>query len=348
MEIDERKKRILQAIIDDYVLTAEPVGSRTISRKYELGVSPATIRNEMSDLEEMGYIEQPHTSAGRIPSHKGYRFYVDNLMKKESIGVEHDGEFREIYGWEDLEIEEIVKRTAKILSDLTNYPTIITMGEDKKNKIKCIQILPFEDTQGLVVIVDDAGKVDSSLIEIPSEISRGELNVVSNLLSEKLKGLYWNDRQTIIQEIENEVFRYKVIWEQVKRILDKRFQKAGSLKIYLEGISHILSQPEFQDIEKLKVIMGILEEEVKLKEVILGLQNGLDAGITIKIGNEICREEMADCSVVTATYCVNGKEIGTLGVLGPTRMNYKRAFSAVEFFSNHLMKILEKVFCQKH
>lgn len=336
--LDTRKKIILKAIVEDYILTAEPVGSRTIAKKYSLGISSATIRNEMADLEEMGYIEQPHTSAGRVPSSKGYRYYVDNLMSEQFINVDICNFFAQLQNVELGNINDFMQKVAKIITDITNYPSIVTTPKHNIKKIKCLQVLPVSTDKGMLVLLCDNNFVENYLIDLPSDITRDELDIISHILTERLYGLALDDHnKSIVQDVEKEVWRYKTIWEQVYKVLSKH-SVATTDRIIFEGAARILSQPEFQNVEKLAGLLQMLEKEDTLRNL---LPNTQEIGTTVRIGEEIDLEAMNCCSLVVTNYQISDNDSGTIGIIGPTRMDYKTIFNLMDLIGANIRFILK-------
>lgn len=340
MEMDERKEKVLQAIILDYIATADPVGSRTIARKYDLGVSPATVRNEMSDLEEMGLLEQPHTSAGRIPSQLGYRYYVDCLMEKEPIALEKREAVRNLFLTRIKETEASIQLASKMLSQLTNYTALVLAPFYGQNTLRHIQLLPLEPGKAVVVIVLDNGHVEHRVMEIPEALQDKDLIMISKLLNKHLHGLTLEQwRNTIMQSIYHELSHQEKLLKNVIEHIEKSLMVEHEQRVYLGGTLNMLNQPEFKQIEKVKALLKLLEEDTILKEVLTSQEEG----VVIKIGKENRYDGMKECSLITATYQLNGKVIGTLGVLGPTRMEYSRAISMLELLTTALTEGLKKV-----
>lgn len=342
MRMDERKQQILLAIIKDYVNTAEPVGSRTISRKYKLGVSPATIRNEMSDLEEMGYIEQPHTSAGRIPSNLGYRYYVDCLMQREQLSAEEEGTIRRGYQNKVREVGEILNRTGRMMAQLTHYTALVQMPNFGRSAYKHVQIVLMAPSQAILIVVMDTGAVHHQMMTVSENITQQDLDQISSVLNAKLQGKTMDSiRLNLIKEIYFELSKHRSILDLAIELMQDGITPVKEDKIYLEGVFNILNQPEFHNVERVKVLLSLLEQENLLKDI---LDYPKDSqGITIKIGKENNRQEIQDCSMVTATYQVGDKILGTIGVLGPTRMDYARVVTVVDCMSRNLSRTLDRI-----
>lgn len=344
MQMNERKKKILQAIIHDYTQTAEPVGSRTIARKYDLGVSPATIRNEMADLEEMGLIEQPYTSAGRIPSDLGYRYYVDCIMEKSELSKVEEEHINKQYKTKVKEIEEVIFQTGKLLSNVTHYTSMIMTPQVGKKSIKHVQLIYMAPTQALVVIVMANGLVENKVMEIPESVKEEELNIISQVLNKKLQGLTIESvKKTVLQEIYSDLMRQKKTLDIILNVLDDSLDsEAGKDKVYLDGTLNILNQPEFKDVEKIRTLLGILNEEDIVRHILKVDKKG--SGITIKIGEENKMDGFSDCSIITATYHIDGQVLGSVGVLGPTRMDYSKVVAVIEATTINLSEVLKKYY----
>lgn len=341
MAMDERKRRVLQAIILDYIATADPVGSRTIAKKYNLGVSPATVRNEMADLEEMGLIEQPHTSAGRIPSQSGYRYYVDCLMEKEPVRNETREMIRGALLNRMRETEALIQMSGKLLSQLTSYTTLVLAPSMGQNTLRHIQFLPVERDKAVMVIVLDNGHVEHRLIEAPEGLNEEDFHSISQLLNQHIRGLSLeNWRTSVMQTIYRDLDYHRDLLGKFIAQVENSLLVGQDQKVYLGGALNILNQPEFKDIDKVKTLMELLEEESLMKEVLSPTD---EDGVTVRIGTENMYEGLKDCSLITATYRFDGKVIGTLGVLGPTRMEYSKAISVLDFLTKALSEGLNKL-----
>lgn len=337
--MDERKKNILHAIIQDYVGTAEPVGSRTIARKYDLGVSSATIRNEMADLEEMGFIEQPHTSSGRVPSDKGYRYYVDFLMKKMDIPLPEQKFIQGQLKANIQHMEELFKKTSDTLSHLTNYIAMAMGPVVSETIVQQIELLPMQNNKVLLMIISDQGVVDNGVINFSAVSNPESLKVVSEILTVKLRGYKLKDiSKTVLQEIYFELSDYRDLVSDVLDFMDESLKVSDKSKVYIGGLLNIINQPEFKDVDALKSLLALMEEQTILRQILEDSSN--ETGVTISIGGENKYQGVHNCSIITTTYKMDGKIIGTVGILGPTRMVYPKATTMLEFVSNYLSKIL--------
>ena len=344
MTLDERKQKVLRAIIRDYISTAEPVGSRTIAKKYDLGVSPATIRNEMADLEELGYIEQPHTSAGRVPSDRGYRYFVDCLMKKQQLTTDDEKKILSGYRTKVKDVGTVLKQTNTIMSDITSYTSILTGPEFNKSSLRNVQLVPLDSSRALVVVVADNGLVQTKMIDLPKSINDTDLQKITMVMNAKLEGLSLEDiKMTLIKEIYSELSRHKHIFDAAMDLIQETLDLNNEEKVYLAGTLNILNQPEFRDISKVKTLLSLLEQEKVIKGIIT--DSGIDDdGTHVTIGGENKVEELHNCSTITATYQIDGKVIGSVGVIGPTRMDYEKAVSIVDFMTQHLSKMMSDIY----
>lgn len=336
MTLDERKQKILQALIKDYISSAEPVGSRTIAKKYDLGVSPATIRNEMADLEDLGYIEQPHTSSGRIPSDRGYRYYVDCLMKKKKLTEEEQKTILSKYKIKVRDIGNVLQLTNKIMSNITNYTSIVLGPQFNQSNLRHVQLVSLDNNKALVVVVTDNGMVQTKMIDLPQTINDIDLQKISQIMNAKLQGLSLEDiKLTLIKEIYSELSKHKHIFNAAIDLIQETLNLNHEEKVYLAGTLNILNQPEFRDIKRVKTLLSLLEQEKVLMEI-LSDKCAPEEGINVKIGGENTVEGLQDCSTITATYQIDGRVIGSVGVIGPTRMDYEKAVTIVEFMTQHL------------
>ncbi|QJW47724.1 heat-inducible transcription repressor HrcA [bacterium BFN5] len=338
--LDDRKRKILQAIINDYVSTAEPIGSRTIARKYDLGVSPATIRNEMADLELLGYLEQLHTSSGRIPSAKGYRFYVDSLLSRPVIS---DNDISLISNWYNAKvrrIEEVFQETARIISRMTHNISLVLAPQISQSNFRYMQFLPLDEQRVIVVIVTDSGFVDNKIIDIPEDTTFEELQRVALAINNRLTGLSLDSiKSSMFREIKSDLVPDSSIFETALAVINSALTIDKKERVYLGGTTQLLSQPEFRDVEKMKNILLMLEEEQLLCDIL----HAQDAeGVVVKIGHENKYSGIKDCSMVQATYRIDGQIVGTIAVLGPTRMEYGKVMSLLDFMHSHLGDMLKK------
>ena len=336
MKMDDRKFMILQAIIDDYIMTAVPVGSRTISRKSGVGFSPATIRNEMSDLEELGYLAQPHTSAGRIPSAKAYRLYVDRLMKMVDLSEEETGRIQDHLNKRTAQVEEVIRQAAQALSDVTHYTAVVSAPQLTDVSIKRVQMVPVTDTSALLVIVTSAGLVKERVIQVPDGVGPDQLYGLSKALTERLDGYSLSDAREQLAGMTTDLSEHRQLMASVLGVIDAQLQGDQNVPLVVGGRSNLLSFPEYSDVEKAKSFLAVLESREKLAPLLRN--NGVE--FTVRIGPENNMPEFSDCSVVTATYRVGENTSGTMGIIGPTRMDYARVVSVMNYMGRAISDML--------
>ena len=339
IELDERKAKILDAIIRNYLETGEPVGSRTISKYTDLNLSSATIRNEMADLEELGYIIQPHTSAGRIPSDKGYRFYVDHLMSEKDKEIQ---EMKDFVIEKTEKMEAVLKQAAKLLANNTNYATMVSAPAFNKNKIKFIQLSNVDDHQIVAVIVMNSNMVKNVMIEVSESLDNETLLKLNLLLNTTLNGLALQEvNLATIARLKEQAGAHKEIINEILDALAMNLAEEEELQIYTSGTTNILKYPELSDSSKASDLLSTFEE----KEQLLGLvtdalsDENSETGIQVYIGQETPIQTFKDCSVVTATYDLGEGVKGTIGIVGPKRMDYEKVMDNLK---NQLDGILNK------
>lgn len=332
-KLSERKMRILKTLVDDYIKTAQPVGSRTISRKHELGLSSATIRNEMADLEEMGYISQPHTSAGRVPSDKGYRFYVDHLMQVQALKMEEIKQIRDAIEQKINEINTLIRRASDIISSITGYASVALSPSLSKSSLKSVQVLPVDEKKVLIVVVTSAGVIKNQVMRVNSEINQDSITVLSNYLQSKLDGhVIENIEFPLINDIQLETGIPNELIDPVMEGLKKCMQDAEDTELIIDGVTNLLNHPEFSDLIKIRELFELFNEQNTIKSLMNAAMK--KRGLNVQIGMENEHELMRDCSVVTTVYNIGDTELGALGIIGPTRMYYSRVFSAMNYVRN--------------
>lgn len=338
MDLSDRKRKILQAIIDEYIGTAEPVGSRAISKKENLGLSSATIRNEMADLEEMGYLIQPHTSAGRVPSDEGYRFYVNSLMQKYQLGMEAVAQLQGIMEMRVRQLEKIIRYAGAIASSLTDYTTVISAPKESNSEINKIDLVLISARTVMLIVVTQT--VRSQVMNI--DIDGASCAALAQILNKNLTGLCASDITfEKINEIQREIeqtlsLEAKVLIDIMHFVYDT-ITLDSETEIYVNNAKSILKYPEYSNVEKAQEIFTFLEDKEKLKELI---ESGSGDGIEAKIGKENDFEIMKDCSLVSMNYSVGDKAGGKIAVIGPKRMNYSKVFASLDLISNEIDKIL--------
>jgi len=339
--LSDRQQVILNAIVDNYIHSAEPVGSRTISKREDIGLSSATIRNEMSDLEELGYLEQPHTSAGRVPSTKGYRFYVDNLIQPHLFDEGELGKLKQLFAERILHAEQVVEYTAQILSQLTNYTAVVLGPEIFEHRLKHIQIITLNDKEAVAIVVTHTGRVENKLLALPEGVGASEIERLVNLLNSKLSDVpLWQLRQRLYQEISGEMRRHTEQYEELLNLLDQFLVQQEEDRVYLRGATKIMNQPEFRDVDKVKDILELLERSDQLVHLF-----GTPAdGLTVRIGQENQLDAIKQCSIITTSYSLGGRPVGMVGILGPTRMEYGRVITVLNYLAEGLSHMLTSQF----
>lgn len=340
--LDDRKIKVLYAIINSYILSAEPIGSRTITKLYDLGVSSATIRNEMSDLEDLGFLNKPHSSAGRIPSDKAYRLYVNELLKvqRPKMDLIKKDQIKKILTSESREIEQLLQNSAKILSALTSYTALAISPQLKGSKIKHIQLVPIDNHQILMVLISNTGVVKNSIFRLDKEVNENQVLTISNFLNDKLKGLSIEEIDGEISTgILKEIYQYKTIMDGIIPIINQSMEDMDNIELYSDGITKILNFPEYKDLEKAKSFISFIEDKDSVVELLLN--NSLTQDIDITIGNENIYLPIKDCSLITATYRLGDKTIGKIGVIGPTRMDYYKLVNTLQLFSVNITEIID-------
>ncbi len=336
--MDERKKQVLRAVINDYVATAEPVGSRTIANKYNLGVSPATIRNEMSDLEELGYIKQPHTSAGRIPSDKGYRYYVDNLIETETVSKAEDDLISQLFIHSGSQMDAFFQYACRVLSKLTNHAAIMVKPHITTAPLKKISLMPLEPKRYLLIMITEDDAVYHRPLELDEPLQKKDLQYMEAILQSTLAGQNMEHFNfTALKEIANNMLFYKGLFLEAMELIGSVKGKQDDSQVLVNGTLNILNQPEFKDLEKVRYVLEVLETDNFLRQLLLPKAS---PGTMVYIGEELTNESMNCCSIISASYSINGQTVGSIGVLGPTRMDYPRIIGLVERISKEMSGLL--------
>ena len=341
MQLDERKTKILQAIIRNYLETGEPVGSRTISKYTDLNLSSATIRNEMADLEEMGFILQPHTSAGRIPSDAGYRFYVDMMMQEKEKEV---AELKELLIEKEDKLDHLLKQTAKVLAVNTNYATMISAPRINANKLKFIQLSRVNKRQILAVIVTEGNMIKNSILPIDEVLTDETLLKLNILLNTHLNGLSIEEiNLPLISTLKKQAGSHSEIVSEVIDAVAEAIKGDEDLEIYTSGTNNIFRYPELADHQRASELISTFEEKKELTELVRErLSDEESTGIQVYIGKESKMQTMEDCSIVTATYDLGDGMKGTIGIIGPKRMDYDKVIDNIKNVKKQLDSIYKK------
>lgn len=350
MDMNERKKKILHSIINEYIKSAEPIGSRHVAKSLDIGLSSATIRNEMADLEEMGYLEQPHTSAGRIPSDKGYRLYVDSLMNDYELTVNDLTALGGALEWKLGQIDKIIKRASVILSELTHYTAVLTTPEMKRGAIKTVELVPVDSTSALIILVTNEGVMKHKRVLLPPGADKEFIHSFSNLLREKLAGLTLDEISAAkISEIRRAMqAHFELLFPVLDFIADIIDDVRAETEVFTSGATNILNYPEFSDVRLAKEFLEFLDDKSAVAELLQPQMENQPArkngGITVRIGRENDLDIMQKSSVISANYYVGDKVMGRLGIIGPTRMDYPKTIAKIKKISAMLNRLLYELY----
>lgn len=342
MQLNNRMKTILNAVVYRYITTAEPIGSEMIVKNYELKVSSATVRHDMQELEKMGFLKKPHTSAGRIPTDKGYRFYVDNVMSKR-VGLPSPTEKNEILEQYKIrkEFNEIMRVTSKLISKLTNNLGIVLAPNMVSDTLKDIRFISIDNNRILITLITNSGLFLQKVMKVNFEISEENLESIAKIIKKEFFGKSLeiiNDE--MLEKIYQYYFKYRTlesIWKIIEDCFDFQNEEEN---IFLGNRCYILKQPEFKEIEKLNYLLDFIEEEKSLIQIIK--KSLLDKEFDVAIGSELGQKVIEDCSIVTRKYYIKGKQMGAISVVGPTRMNYTKTISILDFIAAKLSKTLSE------
>ncbi len=341
MTLDARKGRILHAIVNEYVETADPIGSEWLVHRYDFGCKSATLRNEMSEMSDRGYLLQPHTSAGRIPSDRGYRYYVDNLMPPPAANAVPPPDALNSIERRATEVDEIVQHTCRLLAGMAQYPSVATPPDLGSTSLHRLYVSSPSPRHVLLVLLLSTGQVEHRLLDIGVVVTDRWLNRAGNYLNQLLAGISLEDlRKLEPVVVPQELHADSAIVEKIANAVKEAASDLSEERIFLEGTSHILRQREFQDVNRLEQVLSALEQHSLLCQVLGRALLGQD--VTVIIGEEGTVEAIRECSVVTSSYRIGDRVCGFIGVVGPTRMNYDRAVGAVGFMSRNLSSLLTR------
>ena len=341
MELTDRKKRILRAIVETYIATAEPVGSKAVAERTGLDVSTATIRNEMSDLTELGLLEQPHTSAGRIPSAAGYRLYVNELMDRQQLTIQETERINQALNVKMEELDRVIDRAGKLLSQISDYPVFTAAAVKERVTVKRFDLLLVEENAFIAVVMTDNSVVKNKLVRMPDSISEPQLQMLSAVLNSSFVGLSQEEMEQTLDKMETRTapgafeLISLVVEFAVEVISDQRQQK-----IHTSGITHLLEHPEYRSLDKAKPLMNYLAEEKDASRLPMTLSSGQN--MNILIGPENVNEALKDTSVVMASYDIGDNMRGVIGVVGPTRMDYAKVTARLSYFADSLTRMFGK------
>lgn len=326
--VEGRRQEILRLVIDDYITTAEPVGSEAVRERHRLPVSAATVRNEMAALEDLGLLHQPHTSAGRVPTDQGYRVYVDSMLTEEQPSpVERLRIRRTVEGGE---LDRAVEQAARALALITDCATVVALTRPHEQVVRHLHLVPLAERRALAVVVTDAGVYEGKTVELEEPVAAEEWDRLSQEISRLIVGLRLS---AVLEPVDGETARHRRVLDQVRRLLREQILRP-SIRLHTEGAANILKQPEFQDVRRARPVLSALERDDVVEDLLFDAHGGDEVRITIGVENRY--EEMRDCSVVSATYHAGGRAAGVVGVIGPTRLRYGRIVSLVRFLAETL------------
>lgn len=337
--MNDRRQLILQAIVAHYVSSGEPVGSKTLVERYNLGVSPATVRNEMAALEEGGYIFQPHTSAGRVPTDAGYRHFVDGFEGRAKLPAAEARKVQHFFGEPRWELEDALRQTASLLSSLTDHAAVVFAPALDRSIVRHIDIVALSGGRAMVVLVTDSGRVENHVIALPEGPQDQQLDAAADMLNRLVAEVPLEQAATTIAAGLHRIpLELREVAGSVAKVLSEGMQGREAQGVFLEGTSNIVDEQKFADLETVRQVIGALEHRRVLLEVVA---DALSAGtVSVRIGSENPLSEMQFCTVITAPYGAGGEAVGSLGVVGPTRMDYRRTIAAVHEVSSNLGRML--------
>ena len=342
-ELSERKRSILAAIIESYIDTADPVGSKTVAKRAGLGVSSATIRNEMAELEELGWLEQPHTSAGRVPSARGYRAYVDYLMHRHQLTEQEMARTNAFLHSRIAELEQIIERAGQLISDLSGYPSLTTTPKLQGSTIRRIELLAVDRHQFVLILVTSDGLVKNRLCRTWAPIPAEVLQEISSRLDRMLAGepLSGLPRDTV-EELIRALDGYSFVLEPVLQCIAEAARELEVPGVLLDGAQLLLSLPEYRDLDKTRGFLTFLQDEDMRREVLSPAEG--QEGITVTIGGEHPLKQLQESSVIMGNYKLGDRSVGVIAIIGPTRMKYNRVLSQLEYFTTGLNRLLAQLF----
>ena len=341
MELTDRKKRILRAIVETYIATAEPVGSKVVAERAGLDVSTATIRNEMADLTELGYLEQPHTSAGRIPSAAGYRLYVNELMGRQQLTIQETERINQALNLKMEELDRVIDRAGKVLSQISDYPVFTAAATVERVTVKRFDLLMVEDNAFIAVVMTDNSVVKNKLVRMPDRLSDTQLQLLSAVLNSSFVGLSREEMEETLDKMETRTA--PAAFELISLVVDFAVEVLAEQtqhKVHTAGITHLLEHPEYHSLDKAKPLMTYLSEEAEASKLPMTLDNGKN--MNILIGPENVNDALKDTSVVMASYDIGDNMKGVIGVVGPTRMDYAKVTARLSYFADSLTRMFGK------
>jgi len=338
--LTDRCQLILEAIIEEYIATAQPVGSKALTRNHGIKLSPASVRNVMAELEDLGYLASPHTSAGRIPTEKGYRFYVDTLLRISDLDARQKNQIEMKYRQKGLQMSDMLREASRTLSSISHYTGLVMIPRLTATVFRHIEFVRLSPRQVLAVFVTQSGLVQNKLVELDEELTPSELEQISNYLNRTMTGLSIEEvRAKILSEMAHEKALYDHLMRRAFTLSNAALSSDSSGDVIIEGTSHFLEQPEFSDLQQMKRIVRTFEQKSLLIEL---LDRGIDTkGVQVIIGSETQCSELAGCSLITAAYSGKRGTLGTLGVIGPNRMPYSTIIPIVDYTANLISRLLD-------
>lgn len=343
MELEERNRRVLQAVIDSYISTGAPVGSSLLATRYDFGVSSATIRNIMAELEELGFLSHPHTSAGRMPTDRGYRYYIDSIIGVASAEGEIEEHLRSAPQLHAETIDGLMEEASQFLALLSRYAGVIVAPTEAETRYRHIEFVRLRGRQVLIVFVTEAGLVQNKLIDLDERVSQHELNVFAAFLNDELEDKAFADvRRDLAEKMREEKAVFARLMEETYRASQDIRERDE--RIYIGGASQVIESPDFANVEKMRALFKALEDKYKLIKLLD--EAAAAEGIKVFIGSENPYFEMQGCSMIVSTYQAGGRVVGTLGVIGPTRMQYKQVIQVVDYTSRLLSRLLNERFLE--
>lgn len=342
MELDERNKKVLQAVIDSYISTGAPIGSNVLIKRYDFSVSSATLRNIMAELEEMGYLTHPHTSAGRIPTERGYRYYIDGLISVRRDTDDIKDQLQQAPPLHGGDLHELMEEASQFLAKLSRYAGVVIAPAEPEGKYKHIEFIRLHGREVLIIFVTSGGTVQNKLIQLDEEILQRDLNSFGTYLDEELE--HWSlteVRRRLVEKLREEKMVFKRLMEETYQA-SREIQERDSEKVYIGGAFQVLESPEFANVEKMRTLFKAFEDKYKLLKL---LERSVTAGgIKVFIGSENPYFEMQGCSLVVSSYNAGSDVVGTLGVIGPTRMQYQQVIQVVDYTAKLVSRLLDERF----
>jgi len=339
--LSERSRTILEAIIEEHIATAQPVGSKAITARGQIRLSPASVRNVMADLEEQGFLHSPHTSAGRVPTEKGYRYYVDSLLRISQLNGQMKARIEDQYRHRSLQMAELLRQASRTLSSLVNYTGLVMLPPIQSTVFRHIEFVRLGPRQVLVVFITQSGLVQNKLIRTEEDLSIRDLEQITNYLNQTMAGLSIHAARTsILAEMAKEKALYDLLLQRSFQLSRQALDDERDAEVFIDGTSHLLEHPEFSDLQRMKRLFQTFEQKITLLNL---LNQGLQAkGVRVLIGSETEHSEIAGCSLITAAYSGRNGKLGTLGVIGPSRMPYSSIIPIVDYTASLVSRMLNR------